>query len=92
MPKNQYCGYICGIMTTYQQILIILDNFEINFIGALFPPRTAVAGKDYNIFTLHLKVHAQLFHVTLKLYIETYTVNMMQCSLYWLQGQCGLKL
>ena len=29
-------------MTTYQQILIILDNFEINFIGALFPPETAV--------------------------------------------------
>ena len=29
-------------MTTYQQILIILDNFEINFIWALFPPETAV--------------------------------------------------
>ena len=43
MPKTQFCGYICGIMTTYQQILIILDNFEINFIGALFPPGTAVA-------------------------------------------------
>ena len=42
MPKTQFCGYICGIMTTYQQILIILDNFEINFIGALFPPETAV--------------------------------------------------
>ena len=42
MPKTQFCGYICGIMTTYQQILIILDNFEIIFIGALFPPGTAV--------------------------------------------------
>ena len=42
MPKTNFCGYICGIMTTYQQILIILDNFEINFIGALFPPETAV--------------------------------------------------
>ena len=42
MPKTQFCGYICGIMTTYQQILIILDNFEINFLGALFPPGTAV--------------------------------------------------
>ena len=29
-------------MTTYQQILIILDNFEIIFIGALFGPGTAV--------------------------------------------------
>ena len=45
MPKTQFCGYICGIMTTYQQILIILDNFEINFIGALFPPKTAVFGQ-----------------------------------------------
>ena len=45
MPKTQFCGYICGIMTTYQQILIILDNFEIIFIGALFPPGTAVAGQ-----------------------------------------------
>ena len=36
MPKTQFCGYICGIMTTYQQILIILDNFEIIFIGANF--------------------------------------------------------
>ena len=42
MPKTQFCGYICGIMTTYQQILIILDNFGIIFIGALFPPGTAV--------------------------------------------------
>ena len=32
-------------MTTYQQILIILDNFEIIFIGALFVPETAVPGK-----------------------------------------------
>ena len=32
-------------MTTYQQILIILDNFEIILIGALFPPGTAVAGQ-----------------------------------------------
>ena len=31
-------------MTTWKQILIILDNFEINSIGALFPPGTAVAG------------------------------------------------
>ena len=29
-------------MTTYQQILIILDNFEINFKGAFFPPGTAL--------------------------------------------------
>ena len=29
-------------MTTYQQIIIILDNFEIIFIGALFGPGTAV--------------------------------------------------
>ena len=43
MPKIQFCGYISGIMTTYQQILIILDNFEINFIGALSPPETAVS-------------------------------------------------
>ena len=42
MPKTQFCGNISGIMTTYQQILKILDNFEINFIGALFPPGTAV--------------------------------------------------
>ena len=42
MPKTQFYGYICSIMTTYQQILIILDNFEIHFIGALFPPRTPV--------------------------------------------------
>ena len=42
MPKTQFCGYVCGIMTTYQQILIIVDNFEIMFIGALFPPRTDV--------------------------------------------------
>jgi hypothetical protein len=42
MPKTLFCGYICGIMTTYQQILIILDNFKINFIGVLFSPGTAV--------------------------------------------------
>ena len=42
MPKTQFSGYICGITTTYQQILIILDNFEIIFIGALFGPGTAV--------------------------------------------------
>ena len=42
MPKTKFCGYVCGIMTTYQQSLIILDNFEIIFIGALFPPETAV--------------------------------------------------
>ena len=42
MTKTQFCGYRCDIMTTYQQILIILDNFEIIFIGALFPPGTAV--------------------------------------------------
>ena len=29
-------------MTTYQQILIILDNFGITVIGALFPPATAL--------------------------------------------------
>ena len=29
-------------MTTYQVILIILDTFEIIFIGALFGPGTAV--------------------------------------------------
>ena len=29
-------------MNTYQQILIMFDNFEIIFIGALFPPGTAV--------------------------------------------------
>ena len=29
-------------MTTYQQIRITLDNFEIIFIGALFGPGTAV--------------------------------------------------
>ena len=29
-------------MNTYQQILIMFDNFEIIFIGALFPPETAV--------------------------------------------------
>ena len=29
-------------MTTYQHILIILDTFEIIFIGALFGPGTAV--------------------------------------------------
>ena len=45
MPKTQFCVNICGIMTTYQQILIILDNFEIILIGALFPPGTAVAGQ-----------------------------------------------
>ena len=33
-------------MTTYQQILIILDNFEIIFIGALFGPGTAVTGRQ----------------------------------------------
>ena len=43
MPKTPFCGYLCGIMTTYQQIPIILDNFEIILIGALFPPGTAVA-------------------------------------------------
>ena len=31
MPKTQFCGYICGNMTTYQQILIILDNFETHY-------------------------------------------------------------
>ena len=30
-------------MTTYQHILIILDTFEIIFIGALFGPGTAVS-------------------------------------------------
>ena len=30
-------------MNTYQQILIMFDNFEIIFIGALFPPETAVS-------------------------------------------------
>ena len=30
-------------MITYQQTLIILDNFEIILIGALFGPGTAVA-------------------------------------------------
>ena len=49
MPKTKFCGYICGIITTYQQILIILDNFEINFIGALFPPETAVLTVDSEI-------------------------------------------
>ena len=44
MHKTQFCGYICGIITAYQQILIILDNFEIIFIGALFPSGTDVAG------------------------------------------------
>ena len=48
MPKTHFCGYICGIMTTYQQILIILDNLEINFIGALFPTGTAVAAEDFS--------------------------------------------
>ena len=33
-------------MNTYQQILIIFDNFEIIFIGALFPPETAVRGEE----------------------------------------------
>ena len=42
MLKTQFRGYICGIITTYQQILIILYNFEIIVIGALFPPGTAV--------------------------------------------------
>ena len=50
MPKTQFCGYICGIMTTYQQILIILDNLEINFIGALFPPETAVKDEVLYVF------------------------------------------
>ena len=31
-------------MTTYKHILIILDTFEIIFIGALFGPGTAVVG------------------------------------------------
>ena len=35
-------------MTTYQQILIIFDNFEIIFIGALFPPGTAVTDDTRN--------------------------------------------
>ena len=34
--------YVCGIITTYQQILIMLDDLEIIFIGALFHPGTAV--------------------------------------------------
>ena len=46
MPKTQFCGYICGNMTTYQQVLIILDNFEIDSIGALFPPGTDVLKDD----------------------------------------------
>ena len=34
--------YTCAIMTTYQHIFKILDNFEIVSIGALFGPETAV--------------------------------------------------
>ena len=41
--KNPSCWYTCWIMTTYQHILIILDNFKIIFIWALFGPGTAVA-------------------------------------------------
>ena len=41
---KRICGYTCGIMTTYQQIQIILDTFKIIFIGALFGPGTAVTG------------------------------------------------
>ena len=37
-------------MTTYQQILIILDNFEMNFIGALFPPGTAVIQESEGVY------------------------------------------
>ena len=56
MPKNQFCGYICGIMTTYQPILIILNNFEIIFIGALFPAGTAVLpGGSQDLLTRSLK-------------------------------------
>ena len=58
MPKTQFSGYICGITTTYQQILIILDNFEIIFIGALFPPGTAVAGDSFQI-----NIKAPLFYL-----------------------------
>ena len=49
MPKTQFFRYVCGIMTTYQQNLMILDNFEINFIWALFPPGTAAWHRCYII-------------------------------------------
>ena len=70
MPKTQFCGYICGIMTTYQQILIILDDFEINFTGALFSPGTAV--------TAHCTVNTA--HG--KLYTAHFTLHTAYCSLY----------
>ena len=40
--KKPAVGIHVAYMTTYQQILVILDNFEIIFIGALFGPGTAV--------------------------------------------------
>ena len=57
MPKTQFCGYICGIMTTYQQILIILDNFEMIFIGALFPPKTAVYNRGKSASVARSRAH-----------------------------------
>ena len=59
MPKTQFCGYVYGIiiMATYQQILIILEYFEINFIGALFPPGTAVNLGCWNISMILEEAH-----------------------------------
>ena len=53
-------------MTTYQHILIILDTFEIIFIGALFGPGTAVppqvsthVGLDHQTYSA-LAQHTQI--------------------------------
>ena len=52
-------------MNTYQQILIMFDNFEIIFIGALFPPETAVIGNppqsSYGLENLEGPIFAWLF-------------------------------
>ena len=69
MPKTLFCGYICGIMTTHQQILMIWDSFEIIFIGALFPPWTAVVSKYviygpiYDIYSLIYNICSLIYNI-----------------------------
>ena len=53
MVKNALrllCWYTYAFMTKYQPISIILGNFEVAFIRALFGPKTAVAYHMYHTF------------------------------------------
>ena len=42
MPKTNFVGIHVELWPHINKVLIILDNFEIIFIGALFGPGTAV--------------------------------------------------